>query len=281
MISNHSVPTNTVLPHVTYRDVEEAIAWLSNAFGFVEHYRYGDPVSGAQMRAGNAWIMLQRAERERATPKQLGSGTQSLTVFIEQIDAHFERAKSAGVTILEDLHETIYGELQYGAEDLAGHHWLFSRHARDVSPGQWGATVSHAAVLPPQISPMLAVGDANAAIEFYQAAFDANVLWHLGGGEHVVAGLSIHGAGFFLATASPPHGTCGPVAAGFTTVRIELFVDDPEAVQRQALAVGAVFRSPVEEHTHSTTGPYPIRRMLQGAVVDPFGHMWLIGKILE
>jgi uncharacterized glyoxalase superfamily protein PhnB len=128
---------------------------------------------------------------------------------------------------------------------------------------------------------MLAVGDANAAIEFYKVAFNASVLWHLGGEEHVVAGLSVQGARFFLATESRPHGTCGPAAAGFTTVRIELFVDDPEAVQLQALAAGAVLRSPVTEHTYPTTGPLPIRRMLQGSVVDPFGHMWLIGKVLE
>ena len=99
--------------------------------------------------------------------------------------------------IVEDLHETEYGECQYGVEDLAGHHWLFSRHAGDVSPDQWGATVFRPAMITPRISPMLAVNDGNAAIEFYKAAFDATVLWHLGGGEHVVAGLSVHGAQFF------------------------------------------------------------------------------------
>jgi uncharacterized glyoxalase superfamily protein PhnB len=219
-----------------YRDLEEAVAWLSKAFGLVEHYRYGDPLSGAQMSIGKAWLMLKRAKHEDAIPKSLGFGTQSLTVFIEDIEPHFQRAKTAGVTIVEDLHETVYGELQYGAEDLDGHHWLFSRHARDLSPDQWGARVSNAAVLAPQISPMLAVGDANAAIEFYKTAFDSNVLWHVGSDEHVVAGLSVYGAPFFLATESPSYGTRGPAAAGFTTVRIELFVEDPEAVQRKALA---------------------------------------------
>jgi uncharacterized glyoxalase superfamily protein PhnB len=281
VISNRSVPTDTVLPHIFYRDVEEAIVWLSNAFGFVEHYRYGDPVSGAQMRAGNAWIMLKSARQDGATPKQLGFETQSLTIFVEDIEAHFRQAKSAAVKILEDPHETVYGELQYGVQDLDGHHWLFSRHAHDLSPDKWGATVSHAAVLTPQISPMLAVSDASAAIDFYKVAFDADVLWRLGGDGHIVAGLSVHGAQFFLATESPQYGTRGPNAAGFTTVRIELLVDDPEAVQRGALAAGAVFRSPMTEHTHSTTGPRPIRRMLQGSVIDPFGHMWLIGKILD
>lgn len=130
-----------------------------------------------------------------------------------------------------------------------------------------------------RIAPMLAVDDGDAAIAFYQTAFGATVLWHLGGG-HVVAGLDIDGAPFFLASESPPHGTRGPASAGFTTVRIELFVDDPAAVQRRAIAAGATEHSPVLEHEHETEGPRPIRRMLQGAVVDPFGHLWLIGKIL-
>ena len=164
--------------------------------------------------------------------------------------------------------------------DFAGHHWLFSQHARDVSPEEWGAAVSQPAIMAPQISPMLAVGDGDAAIEFYKAAFGATVLWRLEGGGHVVAGLSVDGAEFFLAHESPPHGTRSPAAVGFTTVRIELFVDDPITAHKRALATGAVEHSPLCEHRPSTAGPRPIKRMLQGAVVDPFGHMWLIGKTL-
>ncbi|TAM84170.1 MAG: hypothetical protein EPN47_02310 [Acidobacteria bacterium] len=284
MISNHSVPTDTVLPHIFYPDVAEAIAWLEKSFGFREHYRYGSPdgsVNGAQMHLENAWIMLKQAQPGQSTPAQLGYGTQSLTVFVDGVDAHFERAKSVGARIVEDLHETEYGERQYGVVDFAGHHWLFSRHVRDVNPREWGAAISEPAVMAPQISPMLAVNDGNAAIDFYQAAFDATVLWRLGGSGHIVAGLSVHGARFFLATESPEYGTRGPDGAGFTTLRIELFVDDPLAVHRRAIAAGAIERSPVVEHRHATTGPSPITRMLQGSVVDPFGHMWLIGKFLE
>jgi PhnB protein len=132
-----------------------------------------------------------------------------------------------------------------------------------------------------QISPMLAVSDGPSAIAFYKAAFGAELLWRLDGGGHVVAGLSVDGANFFLANESPPYGTRSPDSAGFTTVRIELFVDDPIAMHRRAVAAGAVDHSPVEEHAHETAGPKPIKRMLQGAVVDPFGHMWLIGKFLD
>ncbi|MGC0774503.1 MAG: VOC family protein [Candidatus Acidiferrum sp.] len=132
-----------------------------------------------------------------------------------------------------------------------------------------------------KISPMLAVSDGSAAISFYRAAFGAELLWQLGGGADVIAGLSIDGAKFFLAQEAPGYGTRGPASAGFTTVRIELFTDDPVAMQRRALAAGAKEHSPVEEHMHETIGPKPIKRMLQGAVVDPFGHTWLIGKFLE
>src|SRR4051812_5090867 len=115
-----------------------------------------------------------------------------------------------------------------------------------------------------QISPMLAVEDGDAAIEFYKTAFGAIVEWHLGDAGHVVAGLSIDGAYFFLATESPEYGTRGPGSVGFTTVRIELFVDDPLGVHRRAVAAGARETDPVKEHVHPTMGPRPINRMLQG-----------------
>jgi predicted enzyme related to lactoylglutathione lyase/uncharacterized glyoxalase superfamily protein PhnB len=145
MIENRSVPPNTILPHVVYPDIAQAIVWLTKVFGFTEHYHYGVPASGAQLYLGNAWIMVMQARAGRGTPAQLGSCTQSLTVFVEDVEDHFQRSKSANAKIVEDLHETEYGELQYAVEDFAGHHWLFSRHARDVNPTEWGATISQPA----------------------------------------------------------------------------------------------------------------------------------------
>jgi len=127
------VPADTLLSHVVYRDVAAAIQWLSSAFGFVEHYRYGES-SGAQMHLGNAWIMVRKARSGESTPSQLGCWTQSLTVFVEDVEAHYKKAKAAGAKIVEELNETPYGEFQYGVEELDGHHWLFARHARDVNP---------------------------------------------------------------------------------------------------------------------------------------------------
>ncbi|HKQ86784.1 MAG TPA: VOC family protein [Candidatus Acidoferrales bacterium] len=138
-MKNRSVPADTILPHINYRNLEAAIAWLNSAFGFMEHYRYGKPISGAQLHLGNAWIMVNAAKEGIKSPAQLGYGTQSLTIFVEDVDAHYARAKAAGAKILEHPHETIYGEYQYAAEDIDGHHWLFSRHARDANPADWGA----------------------------------------------------------------------------------------------------------------------------------------------
>lgn len=138
------MPAETLLPHLVYGNIADALSWLNKAFGFVEDFRYGEPggpVQGAQMHLGNAWIMLGSTRPGRASPAQVGLRTQSLTVFVDDVDVHFERAKSAGAKIVEELHETPYGERQYGVEDLEGHHWLFSKHVRDVSPAEWGATL--------------------------------------------------------------------------------------------------------------------------------------------
>ena len=131
-----------------------------------------------------------------------------------------------------------------------------------------------------QIAPMLAVSNAQAAIDYYRAAFGAKLLWQVEKGE-VVAELEFEGAKFLLSEESPEHGTRGPASAGFTTVRIELFVDDPIPVQEQALAAGATDHSPITEDHYEMQGSEPTRRIAQGAVVDPFGHVWLIGKILQ
>ncbi len=131
---------------------------------------------------------------------------------------------------------------------------------------------------PARVAVMLAVSDAAAAIDFYAAAFGAEERWRIEGGGNVVAGMSIDGSEFFLATASGY--TRSPDTVGGTTVRIELFVDDPEAAFERAIAAGATEPTPITEHTHQTVDGGSFR-MLQGSVRDPFGHAWLIGRFLD
>jgi predicted enzyme related to lactoylglutathione lyase len=185
MITNRSVPTDVVLPHVVYQSVEDAIVWLSTCFGFVEHYHYGEPggpISGAQMHLENAWIMIRKARDGSSSPSQIGCETQSLTVFAEDVDGHYQRTKASGAKIVEELHETPYGERQYGVVDLDGHHWLFSRHTRDVSPEGWGATkvseIKHRVALLPRPSFCyleIPAVDVKQSVAFYEGVFGWNI----------------------------------------------------------------------------------------------------------
>jgi hypothetical protein len=50
MMKNRSVPADIVLPNITYQNVADALMWLTKAFGFPEHYRYGEP--GGRVDAG-------------------------------------------------------------------------------------------------------------------------------------------------------------------------------------------------------------------------------------
>ena len=130
-----------------------------------------------------------------------------------------------------------------------------------------------------QISPMLAVSDAREMIEFYKKVFGAVENWRIDGGGHVVCGMSIDGAEFFLASANPP-GTQSPKDIGGVTCRIELFVDDPVAVYERAAANGATVGERPKERNHPTVDGGAVR-MVQGGITDPSGHTWLIGRFLD
>jgi len=140
-MDNRSVPSNILVPHLVYRNVTQARDWLCRVFGFSEHFHYGDPISGIQIYLGNAVIMLSGSRPHRESPATVGANTQMLTIIVPDVDAHYNNTVRQGALIWEELHESVYGERQYGVEDLDGHRWIFSQHARDLSPEQWGATI--------------------------------------------------------------------------------------------------------------------------------------------
>ncbi len=118
------------------------------------------------------------------------------------------------------------------------------------------------------LSVMLIVPDAAAAVRWYQEALGAAVLWDLGG----VAGLAVDGAAFFLHEVNPDNpAESSPAEIGQTSTRIEVFVDDPEAVIARAAAAGAPSSHPAVERE------VPWGRHRQGGFVDPFGHVWSVG----
>lgn len=121
---------------------------------------------------------------------------------------------------------------------------------------------------PPVVSVMLIVPDAAAAASWYGEAFGATELWNLGS----VRGLTIAGAPFFLHEAVPTNSHEGtPQQLGATTTRIEIFVEDPDAFLARAAAAQPATVSPPQDHE------MPWGNHRQGAVHDPFGHVWSVG----
>jgi PhnB protein len=121
--------------------------------------------------------------------------------------------------------------------------------------------------------PQLSVRGGLAALDFYRAAFGAEVVYQVGGiaeNQSVVAQMTIAGASFWVADESPAHGNFSPESIGGSTTRMLLIVDDPQAVMDRAVAAGAALVYPaVKEHG-----------WLLGRIHDPFGHHWEIGKPL-
>ena len=75
--------------------------------------------------------------RERRPPRP-GEVTHSVTVRVDDVHAHCERARAHGARIVMEPVDFEYGERQYTAEDPAGHQWTFSETLDDVDPGEWG-----------------------------------------------------------------------------------------------------------------------------------------------
>jgi uncharacterized glyoxalase superfamily protein PhnB len=135
---NRSIPASAVIPVLTYPDVRAAVAWLEAAFGFAERVRIGED-HRAQLAFGNGAVIAADVQNERQPPRP-GEVTQSVVVRVDDVDAHCERARQHGAQITMEPRDFEYGERQYSAVDLAGHHWTFSQTLADVAPEEWGGT---------------------------------------------------------------------------------------------------------------------------------------------
>ncbi len=139
MVMNQSAPASAVVPILIYPDVNVALDWLCGAFGFRERLRAPDRegvVSHAQLVAGTGDIMIGRARGTYAPP---ASVNQYVLVEVDDLDRHFEHAKTSGAQILQPPQDMPFGARQYTAADPAGHWWTFSQNIADVHPNAWGA----------------------------------------------------------------------------------------------------------------------------------------------
>ena len=133
---NRSIPGAGVVPVLIYPDVRAAVTWLEAAFGFSERLQIGED-HRSQMIAGDGAVIIGDVRKDRVPPRQ-GESTHSVMVRVDDARAHCERARAHGAAILMEPTDFEYGERQYAAADLAGHHWTFSETPEDVDPASWG-----------------------------------------------------------------------------------------------------------------------------------------------
>jgi uncharacterized glyoxalase superfamily protein PhnB len=124
-----SAMSSPVIPVLIYEDIEAAHDYLVRVFGFtgdgVERTPDGMVVHG-EVRLGDARIWLHRATGTLASPQTLTQLNGGLVVHVDDVDAHFAHAKAAGAVIDREPEDQSYGQREYGARDLEGHHWWFA-----------------------------------------------------------------------------------------------------------------------------------------------------------
>ena len=127
-----------------YRDPAAAITWLCRVFGFEVRLKIegeAGTIAHSELTFGEGLIFVSGLDNvdkypHRKSPSELsGANTQSLMVFVDDVDAHFQHARAAGAKIVTEPETRDHGEdywtdRTYECEDLGGHHWWFVQRLR-------------------------------------------------------------------------------------------------------------------------------------------------------
>ncbi|WP_019929229.1 VOC family protein [Nocardia sp. BMG111209] len=130
-MTEHTTVATALWPSFVYRDAPAAIAFLQNAFGFVERARYGDgdTVDHAELSWPAGGGIMLGSVREGMALDQLPPGTGSVYIVIDDPDALYARAKAAGATITRELRDEDYGSRGFTCRDPEGVYWSFGTYA--------------------------------------------------------------------------------------------------------------------------------------------------------
>jgi len=131
-----------VVPHLSYEDPFAALAWLCRVFGFTEVKRFDrgednltarlkGPDSGAVMISGHdddfkSWMRERAPHFEEAAGRSWPLLTHAITVIVDDVDAHFERAEQQEAALLGAPKDQPWGMRSYAALDPEGHQWEFA-----------------------------------------------------------------------------------------------------------------------------------------------------------
>lgn len=128
-----------LVPSIVYTDVPRAAEWLERVFGFRERRdaRLSWPGGGmAWLEVGQSLFSISTPDLSWGQPQHAVTGF-FMKVYVDDVDAHYERARSEGATILFEPQDGFWGGRIYRALDHEGHQWELSQSGRDLPAGQW------------------------------------------------------------------------------------------------------------------------------------------------
>ena len=131
MSSNPPEGTQRIIPMLVYEDAPAAIEFLCGAFGFEERFRFPMPdgsIGHAEIVYEGNVVMLASAGEEMGftSPKDLSGIHSQVYCRVNDVDAHYERARAAGAVVTAAPEDQPHGDRNYRAVDTEGTRWIFS-----------------------------------------------------------------------------------------------------------------------------------------------------------
>jgi uncharacterized glyoxalase superfamily protein PhnB len=116
-----------IIPTIRYQDAKGAIDFLERAFGLERREvmeNEDGTVGHAELTFGRGMVMI----GSRKDGDRFETGRAVLYAIVDDPDAHHDRAKAAGATIVMQLTDQPYGSREYAAEDPEGNVWSFGTY---------------------------------------------------------------------------------------------------------------------------------------------------------
>jgi PhnB protein len=127
---------HSVTPYLIVDGAAEAIRWYGEALGATEIMRLpmGDKIGHAEIKIGDSFIMLsdEWPDYGKLGPLKRGGATCGLMIYLEDVDAAFERAVAAGAKVEQPVQDQFYGDRSGSITDPFGHSWTLATHVEDV-----------------------------------------------------------------------------------------------------------------------------------------------------
>mgnify|MGYP001465435475 CR=1 FL=1 len=141
---------HTLTPFLTVRDAARAIEFYKQAFGAAVR---GDVAKGldgkvlhSELKIGDSIMMLsdEFPEYGSLSPQSSGGAGMGLHIYLEGVNAAFDRAVKAGAQVEMPLADQFWGDRYGKLKDPFGHHWSIATHVKDMSEDEMKRSMDEA-----------------------------------------------------------------------------------------------------------------------------------------